>query len=167
MTAIPGGGKTHSLTMWTCNIIKKGLNKPGKVLIVTYMNSAVNNFKHRISAFLQEEGITSNKDYYVSTIHGICLQIIKEKPDLAVASDSFRIIEGVERVRLIERSIDEWRRNNDEKFRQFIEEYFLESNRITRTYITWVGKLISVVLSAVGEFKIGRASCRERVYCEV
>jgi len=79
--AIPGGGKTFALTKWAIEVITEGLPKPGKILIVTYMTSAVNNFKQRISAELEKRGITS-RDYYVSTIHSLCLQIIKERPDL-------------------------------------------------------------------------------------
>src|SRR5690348_6167816 len=90
--AIPGGGKTHCLSLWAVEMISQGLHKPGKIMIVTYMNTAVNNFKQRISAELQKRGITTNKDYYVSTIHSLCLQIIKEKPDLINANDEFEII---------------------------------------------------------------------------
>jgi len=67
----------------------------GKILIVTYMNSAVNNFKQRISAELQKRGINGSKDYFVSTIHGLCLQIIKEKPDLIIANEEFEVIDEV------------------------------------------------------------------------
>ena len=49
-------------------------NKDGKILIVTYMGSAVNNFKQRISAKLEAKGINS-RDYFVSTIHSLCMQI--------------------------------------------------------------------------------------------
>lgn len=51
--AIPGGGKTHCLSLWAAEMIANGLHKPGKILIVTYMNSAVNNFKQRIASELK------------------------------------------------------------------------------------------------------------------
>ena len=38
--AIPGGGKTYSLTQWAVEMISKGLHRPGKILIATYMNRA-------------------------------------------------------------------------------------------------------------------------------
>lgn len=55
IAAIPGGGKTHCLSLWAVEMITHGYHKPGKILIVTYMNSAVNNFKQRISAELQKK----------------------------------------------------------------------------------------------------------------
>jgi DNA helicase-2/ATP-dependent DNA helicase PcrA len=60
--AIPGGGKTYCLTQWATEIITQGLHKPGKILIVTYMNSAVNNFKQRIAEELASRGIKGRKD---------------------------------------------------------------------------------------------------------
>ena len=47
--AVPGAGKTFIICNLVCEIIKDKVHKPGKILIVTFMNSAVNNFKHRIS----------------------------------------------------------------------------------------------------------------------
>src|SRR5574344_1636892 len=79
--AIPGGGKTFALTEWAVEVLTEGREKPGKILIVTYRTSAVNNFKQRIADKLEKKGISS-RNYYVSTIHSLCLQIIKEKPDL-------------------------------------------------------------------------------------
>ena len=84
--AIPGGGKTFALTKRVVEAIKEGINKPGKILIVTYMSSAVNNFKQRISSELEKLGIVS-KDYFVCTIHSLCMQIIKENPDIVLLNE--------------------------------------------------------------------------------
>ncbi len=151
--AIPGGGKTHCLSLWAVEMIARGLHKPGKILIVTYMNSAVNNFKQRISAELKNRGITGGRDYFVSTIHGLCLQIIKEKPDLVIANDEFEIIDGVSKVSYISSAIDEWRRRNEDIFRFYIEESNLSANKVAATCKTWQDKLCSIVLSAIGDFK--------------
>ena len=99
--AIPGGGKTFALTQWAVEVLTEGINKPGKVLIVTYMNSAVNNFKQRISAALEKRGISS-RDYYVSTIHSLCLQIIKEKPDMVFINSDVEIIEQSKKNSIID-----------------------------------------------------------------
>ena len=90
--AIPGGGKTFALTQWAVEVLTEGINLPGKILIVTYMTSAANNFKQRIGLELEKRGITS-RDYYVSTIHSLCLQIIKEKPDLVGINSEVTVIE--------------------------------------------------------------------------
>ncbi len=151
--AIPGGGKTYCLSRWAVEIISQGLHKPGKVLIVTYMNSAANNFKQRISSMLQEKGILSNRDYFVSTIHGLCLQIIKEKPDVVITSDEFNVVDEVNKIHIISTAIDEWRRRNDDRFQYFAD---LEGRSTTDKFNVmkrWHERFQRVVLSAVSEFK--------------
>jgi len=151
--AIPGGGKTHCLSLWAVEMIANKLHKPGKILIVTYMNSAVNNFKQRIAAELKNRGIISSKDYFVSTIHGLCLQIIKEKPDHVITNEEFTIIDEVSKINLIYSCIDEWKRHNERKFKLYIDEANLSANRLSDTYKNWQDKLCNIMLSAIGDFK--------------
>ncbi|MCX7747546.1 MAG: ATP-dependent helicase [Clostridia bacterium] len=151
--AIPGGGKTHCLSLWAAEMISQGLNRSGKILIVTYMNTAVNNFKQRIAAELQKRGIVGGKDYVVSTIHGLCLQIIKDKPDLIIANEEFEIIDEVNKYRLISDSVDEWKRKYEDRFKSFIEDSYLSSNQITQVYKNWHDKFCSIMLTAMGAFK--------------
>lgn len=166
--AIPGGGKTHCLSLWAVEMISQGLHKPGKILIVTYMNSAVNNFKQRISAELQKRGISGNKEYFVSTIHGLCLQIIKEKPDLVITNEEFEIIDGVSKIHLISSAIDEWKRYNEKEFKLYLDMENLSAGRVGDIYKNWQDKLCSIMLSAIGDFKIrgitpseAREKCRD------
>ena len=151
--AIPGGGKTHCLSLWAVEMIANKLHKPGKILIVTYMNSAVNNFKQRIAAELKNRGIISSKDYFVSTIHGLCLQIIKEKPDHVITNEEFTVIDEVSKINLIYSCIDEWKRHNERKFKLYIDEANLSANRLSDTYKNWQDKLCNIMLSAIGDFK--------------
>ena len=146
--AIPGGGKTYALTQWAVKIISEGLQGSGKVLIVTYMNSAAKNFKRRIGEELTKLGITSNKSYFVSTIHSLCMQIIKDKPDGIMVSDEFEIIEGYLRGNLIREAIYEWKRrgNNKKIYEYFVDE--IEAQR--KGWENIIGKLDSTMLSVVG-----------------
>ncbi|HHV29262.1 MAG TPA: ATP-dependent helicase [Clostridium sp.] len=152
--AIPGGGKTHCLSLWAVEMISNGYHKPGKILIVTYMNSAVNNFKQRISAELQKRGINGSKDYFVSTIHGLCLQIIKEKPDLIIANEEFEIIDEVSKIHLISSAIDEWKRYNEREFQLYLDMDNLSSGKMGDIYKNWQDKLCRIMLSAISDFKV-------------
>lgn len=151
--AIPGGGKTHCLALWAARMIALRLHKPGKILIVTYMNTAVNNFKQRISKELQNIGVSGNKDYFVSTIHGLCLQIIKEKPDILMANEEFEVVDSIEKTLIISKSIDDWRRSNQEKFKLYIDEPQLSSQKIAKTYKDWQDRLCNLVSISIGDFK--------------
>lgn len=154
IAAIPGGGKTHCLSLWAVEMITHGYHKPGKILIVTYMNSAVNNFKQRISAELQKRGINGSKDYFVSTIHGLCLQIIKEKPDLIIANEEFEVIDEVSKIHLISSAIDEWKRYNEREFQLYLDMENLSVSKMGDVYKSWHEKLCRIMLSAISDFKV-------------
>jgi len=151
--AIPGGGKTYSLSYWAAEIISKGLHKPGKILIVTYMNSAVNNFKQRISRLLAERGISSGSDYFVSTIHGLCLQIIMEKPDAVLADDEFRIIDEARRYELLDQSIEQWKKENKGLMEYFVDGEHLKGKKSGNILDMWQNTFCKVISAAIGDFK--------------
>lgn len=135
-------------------MISKGLHRPGKILIVTYMNSAVNNFKQRIASELQKRDILGTKDYFVSTIHGLCLQIIKEKPDLVITNEEFDVIDGVEKIHLISNAIDEWKRHNEREFRLYLDIDNISAGKAQEIYKNWHDRLCNIMLSAIGDFKV-------------
>lgn len=151
--AIPGGGKTHCLAVWTAEMIAQGLNKPGRILIVTYMNSAVGNFRQRISGELRRRGLNASRDFCVSTIHGLCLQIIKEKPDLAGMDEETEVVDSVTRTWLINSAIGEWRRKNESAFIYYLDENLLNGGKQDKLCRYWQDRLCSVVSPAISDFK--------------
>jgi DNA helicase-2/ATP-dependent DNA helicase PcrA len=153
--AIPGGGKTHCLAVWAVEMIALGLHKPGRILIVTYMNSAAGNFRQRISAELGKRGISTAGDFCVSTIHGLCLQIIKEKPDLAGIDEEFGVVDGADRTWLISGAIEEWRRKNEAAFIYYLDQSLLKGDRRDKPYKDWQDRLCAVMSSAISDFKCG------------
>jgi len=57
IAAVPGSGKTWTLSMLAAKIILSGaLGMNQEVLVVTLVNSAVDNFSQRISEQLKESG---------------------------------------------------------------------------------------------------------------
>ena len=52
VAAVPGSGKTHTLSALAAQLIAQGRLGPGQeILIVTLVNSAVENFTARLLAF--------------------------------------------------------------------------------------------------------------------
>ncbi|NLB19201.1 MAG: UvrD-helicase domain-containing protein, partial [Syntrophomonadaceae bacterium] len=78
--AVPGAGKTTCLCHLACNLIAHDLEPGKKILIVTVMNSAVSNFRHKMRNLLQEQEIQA-KGYDVKTLHSLGLLILKQKPE--------------------------------------------------------------------------------------
>lgn len=94
ISAVPGSGKTWTLSLLASQIILSGVLEPDQeVLVVTFSNSAVDNFSQRISSRLKEAGLLPGMGYRVRTLHGLAHDIIKERPDLAGLNNDFAIID--------------------------------------------------------------------------
>src|SRR5512144_2586139 len=83
ISAVPGSGKTYTLSMLAADLILKGdLDVNQEVLVVTLSNSAVDNFSQRIVGFLQEAKMIPWLGYRVRTLHGLAHDIVRERPGL-------------------------------------------------------------------------------------
>lgn len=162
--AIPGGGKTFALTKWVVQAISEGINKPGKILIVTYMSSAVNNFKQRISAELEKLGIIS-KDYFVCTIHSLCMQIIKENPDVVLLNEEIDVIDQATQTALLKEAIIGWKRRGDNKrlYEYYIDDRVLTQSGYEKVSRKWEKDFTNIVNSAISEFKINQISSAKAI----
>jgi DNA helicase-2/ATP-dependent DNA helicase PcrA len=91
ISAVPGSGKTHTLSALAAQIIRSGvLGLEQEVLIVTLVNSAVDNFENRIQDFLN---LPIPLGYRVRTLHGLAHDIVREKPAAVGLEERFTIID--------------------------------------------------------------------------
>ena len=73
VSAVPGSGKTWTLSLLAAKLIAEGdLEDDQEVLVVTLVNSAVSNFAGRVARFVQERGLLPHVGYRVRTLHGLC-----------------------------------------------------------------------------------------------
>jgi DNA helicase-2/ATP-dependent DNA helicase PcrA len=94
VAAVPGSGKTQILSVLAAQIISSGaLADEQEVLVVTLVNSAVDNFASRVGNLVEERGLLSNLGYRVRTLHGLAHDIVRERPDLVGLSEDFQIID--------------------------------------------------------------------------
>ena len=94
VSAVPGSGKTQILSLLAAQIIASGtLEDDQEVLVVTLVNSAVDNFSIRVGELVQELGLLPNLGYRVRTLHGLAHDIVRERPDLLGLADNFQIID--------------------------------------------------------------------------
>lgn len=119
--AVPGAGKTFTLAHLAAKLIQRlGERKDAEqseVLIVTFTNAAVNNFKARLSEILQQRRILLPHDgYRVRTLHGLANDILRERPALAGLTDSFEIVDDREAARLRRDAVSNWWKENSERF---------------------------------------------------
>ena len=94
VSAVPGSGKTQILSLLAAQIIASGvLEDDQEVLVVTLVNSAVDNFAIRVGDLVKEQGLLPNLGYRVRTLHGLAHDIVRERPDLIGLSEEFQIID--------------------------------------------------------------------------
>ncbi|MCD6356603.1 MAG: ATP-dependent helicase, partial [Anaerolineaceae bacterium] len=115
ITAVPGSGKTHTLSYLAAKLIASDLiSEDQEILIVTLVNSAVNNFSARISKFLSEMGLIPGLGYRVRTLHGLAYDIIREMPQLAGIDNHFSIADERSTNDILATASLNWMRLNDE-----------------------------------------------------
>jgi len=131
VSAVPGSGKTHTLSYLTALLISGDLLEDDQeVLIVTLVNSAVENFSSRVSQFIQEFGLLPETGYRVRTLHGLAHDIVRERPDLAGLSDRFQIIDEREADIILTNSVSGWLRTHPEVMSKFsLPDIDLSQNR--------------------------------------
>ncbi|MBM4427290.1 MAG: ATP-dependent helicase, partial [Chloroflexi bacterium] len=108
IAAVPGAGKTHILSALAAKIIQDGRLQDGQeLLIVTLVNSAVDNFRTRIESFFDNKIATLYK-YRVRTLHGLAHDIVREKPARVGLEERFGIIDEREAAFIRREAVNAW-----------------------------------------------------------
>ena len=108
IAAVPGAGKTHILSALAAQIIQDNQLQDGQeVLIVTLVNSAVDNFETRIKHFF-ENPLQVLYRYRVRTLHGLAHDIVREKPASVGLENQFSIIDEREAAFIRRESVNAW-----------------------------------------------------------
>lgn len=155
--AVPGAGKTFIVANLAAKIIEEKRQKPGKVLVVTYMNSAVNNFKSRIGSVLNDKGISEVNSYEVMTIHSLAMKILRDRPDIVGINEEFGVIDDIRKSFYLNECINEWRRRGGERiFRSFLSDYGIK--KYEEKGPDWWKSFFSVVDILISELKLNNIS---------
>jgi DNA helicase-2/ATP-dependent DNA helicase PcrA len=112
---VPGSGKTHTLSALAANLIADGRLEPGQeILIVTLVNSAVDNFSARIAEFVQARGLLPQLGYRVRTLHGLAHDIVREDPPLVGLDKQFSIVDETASSAMIRAAVRAWNHTQPE-----------------------------------------------------
>ncbi len=113
VSAVPGSGKTETLSRLAAAIIERGgLGSRQEVLIVTLVNSAVDNFYQRVSKLVKEQGLLPHVGYRVRTLHGLAHDIVRERPALVGLSDKFEIVDERAAEEILDEASLAWLRSH-------------------------------------------------------
>ena len=109
IAAVPGAGKTFTLSALAAKLIADGrVGYDQEVLVVTLVNSAVDNFAQRIGSFVQQQGLIPHLGYRVRTLHGLAHDIVREKPGRVGLEERFSIIDEREADFIRREAVNAW-----------------------------------------------------------
>jgi len=112
IAAVPGAGKTHILSALAARIIHEGwITGNQEILIVTLVNSAVDNFESRIKRFFANP-LHALYKYRVRTLHGLAHDIVREKPARVGLEERFSIIDEREAGFVRKEAVNAWLANH-------------------------------------------------------
>ncbi len=151
VSAVPGAGKTTILAYLAAELISEGFVDDSKILIVTYMNSAVYNFRKKINDFLDRSGYL-NANFEVKTIHSLAHGIINERPDEILVTDDFEVIDDGEQHRILNQILKrlDFGRNELLQFLDYEDGDYGYDKAVKK----WLGKdLPGFIKSMISDFK--------------
>jgi DNA helicase-2/ATP-dependent DNA helicase PcrA len=128
ISAVPGSGKTHTLAVLAAQLVTERIGGDQEVLVVTLVNSAVDNFKQRINQLIARRGLLAGYGYRVRTLHGLAHDIVRERPGLVGLSDDFGIIDEREADAVREDAVEAWLRGHPDVVDAYLA-YDLEGSR--------------------------------------
>jgi DNA helicase-2/ATP-dependent DNA helicase PcrA len=112
VSAVPGAGKTFILSALAARLVTQAIDDDQEVLIVTMMNSAVENIKNRIAKLIGSQGLLQNVGYRVRTLHGLAHDIVRERPGLVGLDNDFAIVDERAADQIREDVVEVWLRSH-------------------------------------------------------
>jgi DNA helicase-2/ATP-dependent DNA helicase PcrA len=121
VSAVPGSGKTFTLSVLAARLVAEAIADDQEVLIVTLVNSAVDHFKSRVSEFVRRRGLLAGYGYRVRTLHGLAHDIVRERPGLVGLAEDFFIIDEREARAVLDDAVDAWLRAHPEAMERWLD----------------------------------------------
>jgi DNA helicase-2/ATP-dependent DNA helicase PcrA len=129
IAAVPGAGKTQILSALAAQIIASGaLADDQEVLIVTLVNSAVDNFEARVKRFF-DNPLQALYRYRVRTLHGLAHDIVREKPGRVGLDERFGIIDEREADFIRREAVKSWMSVHAESLDDYLDPNMDEHKR--------------------------------------
>ncbi len=142
VSAVPGSGKTVTLAALAADVLARGLPEESAVLVVTYMNSAVDNLAHQIARRMEESGVRQGR-YEVRTLHSLAREIVLEQPGLAGVVPTFPVLDERIAQALLERAVDVWLAGHPGFWEAFLDEDSADARHF------WRQRIVEMALATI------------------
>ncbi len=124
ISAVPGSGKTFTLSLLAAQLIESGsvnANADQQVLIVTYLNSSVDTFKARIRKRLVEMELP-DRGFDVRTLHSLALEIVRTANSSLGDDSGPAVLDETQSSHFLSLAIDGWIESNAEAWHAFLPD---------------------------------------------
>jgi DNA helicase II / ATP-dependent DNA helicase PcrA len=166
VSAVPGSGKTQTLSYLAAQLIAEDyIDDDQEVLIVTLVNSAVDNFAARVEGFIKERGLLPGMGYRVRTLHGLANDIVRERPDLAGLGNHFIIADETEAQEILENAANAWIRSHPEFMIDYTAPDFdpFKDFKIQRDWQKLVGDIASAFIRQAKDLQLTPEQIRKQL----
>ncbi len=178
VSAVPGSGKTAILSYLAAELVRQRIRNEEEVLIVTFANSAVDNFARRIRDFLvtptlpaaqaehDSSSLLPDVGYRVRTLHGLAHDILRERPALLGLPEDFDIIDERISMQILDDAARNWIRANPQMFEAFVDRSLDENYRKWLAREKWPELTIAVARSFIRrakDYQFTPAALREQL----
>ena len=154
VSAVPGSGKTVTLSYLAAQLVASGLLEDDQeVLVVTLVNSAVDHFAGRVADFVQRRGLLPHLGYRVRTLHGLAHDIVRERPALVGLSDDFQIVDERAADQIRRDAAEAWLRSNPYAADDFLSLDLDEGKRDWVRRDQWPRLVSEIALSFIRQAK--------------
>jgi DNA helicase-2/ATP-dependent DNA helicase PcrA len=128
ISAVPGSGKTRTLAELAARLVASSVEDGQEVLVVTLVNSAVDNLKKRINESIGRRHLLPGLGYRVRTLHGLAHDVVRERPGLVGLSEDFGIADEREAEAVRDEAVEAWLRSHPDAADPYLS-HDLEGNR--------------------------------------
>jgi DNA helicase-2/ATP-dependent DNA helicase PcrA len=154
VSAVPGSGKTITLSALAAQLVTGDqLDDDQEVLVVTLVNSAVDNFANRVARFVEAEGLLPHLGYRVRTLHGLSHDIVRERPGLVGLSDDFDIVDEREANRIRRDAAETWLSSHPAALEDFLAPELDASQREWVQRERWPDLVSNIALAFIRQAK--------------
>jgi DNA helicase-2/ATP-dependent DNA helicase PcrA len=145
VSAVPGSGKTSTLSYLAAHLAATAIGDDQEVLIVTLVNSAVGNFRKKIAEFIRDMRLIPGFGYRVRTLHGLAHDIVRLRPGLVGLAEDFLIVDEREAGQILEEIVVRWLHTHP-----YAADSYLAWEELSEEKAEWVKGLSSSARGGAG-----------------
>jgi len=162
VSAVPGSGKTFTLSLLAAQLVQRlagsGPFDGREVLVVTFTNAAVENFRASINQFIQSKRLLPG-GFRVRTLHSLAYDIVRERPGLVGLSENFDIVDERTSQEMKRQAVNRYLQNHPDVLSGMIKPDQLSNRTVMNRQLPEVAQEVAeAVIRRAKDLRTGAAA---------